>query len=161
LLDPVCITKLENIVVHENLEAFYYFIGKEEATERGGLEEHGNLLEGVFYVDVGVHQHSITDKHQNTGGCEFQLLKFFSQITYQNSNGSWYQKGCMFMMPKRLEVGYTYLDLCIKKCPKRPTHQDLATLAKISKSYARKVIIELENTGSQTDPKATNSEKRR
>jgi hypothetical protein len=33
-------------------------------------------------------------------------------------------------------------------------------MAKISKSYARKVIIELENTGSLTDPEATNSENR-
>jgi hypothetical protein len=42
------------------------------------------------------------------------------------------------------------------------TRQDLATLAKISKSYSRKVIIEeLKNTGSLTDPEATNSEKRR
>ena len=64
-------------------------------------------------------------------------------------------------MPKRLEVGYQYLDLCLDMYPQRPTHQDLATLAKISKSYARKVIIELENTGSLTDPEATNCEKRR
>jgi hypothetical protein len=64
-------------------------------------------------------------------------------------------------MPKKLEVGYQYLDLCIDKYPQRPTHHDLATLAKISKSYARKVIIELTNTGSLTDPEATNSENRR
>jgi hypothetical protein len=38
-------------------------------------------------------------------------------------------------MPKRLEIGYTYLDLCVEKYPERPTHQDLATQAKISKSY--------------------------
>jgi hypothetical protein len=64
-------------------------------------------------------------------------------------------------MPKRLEVGYQYLDLCINKYLERPTHQDLAPLAKISKSYARKVINELENTGLLTDPEATNSEIRR
>jgi hypothetical protein len=63
-------------------------------------------------------------------------------------------------MPKRLEIGYQYLDLCIDKYSKWPTHQDLATHAKISQSYARKLIIELKNTGSLTDPEATNSEKR-
>jgi transposase len=64
-------------------------------------------------------------------------------------------------MPNRLEAGYQYLDLCLERYPEQPTHQDLATLAKISKSYARKVIIELKNTGSLTDPEATNSKKRR
>jgi transposase len=64
-------------------------------------------------------------------------------------------------MPKRLEIGYTYLEMCKEMFPERPTQQDLATHAKISRSYARKVIIELENTGSLTDPEATNSEKRR
>jgi DNA-binding IscR family transcriptional regulator len=62
-------------------------------------------------------------------------------------------------MPKRLEVGYQYLDLCINYYPEYPAHQDLASLAKISKSYARKIIIELKNTGLLTDPEATNSEK--
>ncbi len=79
--------------------------------------------------------------------------------TYRNSNGGWYQKGHIFTMPKRFEVGYQYLDLCISKYLARLTCQDLATLAKISKSYARKVIIELENTGLLTDPEATNSKK--
>jgi hypothetical protein len=81
--------------------------------------------------------------------------------TYQNSNGGWYQKGRVFMMPKRLEIGYQYLDLCIDKYPKQPTHLALATQAKISESYARKLIIELKNNGLLTDPEATNSEKRR
>ena len=81
--------------------------------------------------------------------------------TYRNSNGGWYQKGRVFTMPKRLESGYQYLDLGIDKYPERPTHQDLATQDKISESYARKLIIELENTGSLTDPEATNSEKAR
>jgi hypothetical protein len=60
-----------------------------------------------------------------------------------------------------LEIGYQYLDLCLDCYPQRPTHPDLTTLAKISKSYARKVIVELKNTGSLTDPEATNSENRR
>jgi hypothetical protein len=45
--------------------------------------------------------------------------------------------------------------------PDRPTQQDLATKAKVSKSYARLVIMELENTGSLTDREATNSIARR
>jgi hypothetical protein len=74
------------------------------------------------------------------------------------------------LVPKRprvhdaKEVGswlYFYLDLIIDKYPEWPTHQDLATQANISKYNARKVIIELENTGSLTDPEATNLEKRR
>jgi hypothetical protein len=44
--------------------------------------------------------------------------------TYQNSNGGWYQRGRVFTMPKRLEVGYQYLDLCIDDYPEWPTHQD-------------------------------------
>jgi transposase len=79
----------------------------------------------------------------------------------KNQSGGWYQKGRVFTMPKRLEIGYTYLQLCKDVFPQRPTHQDLATQARISKSYARKLIIELENTGSLSDPEATNSEKRR
>jgi hypothetical protein len=45
------------------------------------------------------------------------------------------------------EVGsHLYLTrfISIKNYPERPTHQDLATLAKISKSYARKAVIELD-----------------
>jgi hypothetical protein len=52
---------------------------------------------------------------------------------------------------------YTYLDLCIYKYPEWPSHQDLATQVKISKSYARKAIIELEKTRSLSDPEATKS----
>jgi transposase len=64
-------------------------------------------------------------------------------------------------MPKRLEVGHAYFDLCTRMYPDRPTQQDLATKAKVSKSYARLVIMELENTGSLTDREATNSIARR
>ncbi len=70
-LDPVGITKLEDIISHEDSEAFDYFVGKATATERGCSEEHGNLLEGVSCVNVGIHRHSVTSKHRNTGGCEF------------------------------------------------------------------------------------------
>jgi hypothetical protein len=65
------------------------------------------------------------------------------------TQSGWYQKGYVFMMLKRLEASYQYLDLCIDKYPEGPTHQDLALLA--SKSFARKVVIELENTGWLTD----------
>jgi hypothetical protein len=62
-------------------------------------------------------------------------------------------------MPKKLEISYLYLDLCYEKYPERPTQRDLASRAKISTNYARKVIIELTNRGSPTDPEVTNSER--
>jgi hypothetical protein len=34
------------------LEAFDYVVGEVAVTERGGLEEHGNLLKGVFCANV-------------------------------------------------------------------------------------------------------------
>jgi hypothetical protein len=64
-------------------------------------------------------------------------------------------------MPKKLEISYHYLDLCHEKSPGRPSQRDLAVRAKISTRYARKVIIELTNTGSLTDPEVTNSERLR
>jgi DNA-binding Lrp family transcriptional regulator len=82
--------------------------------------------------------------------------------TLRNVNGGWYQSGKMFTMPKRLEIGYEYLDMCIDQWPNgRPSQRQLATKAKISQSTARKIIMELENTGSLTDPELTNSEKMR
>jgi hypothetical protein len=40
-----------------------------------------------------------------------------------------------------------------------PSQRDLASRAKISTKYARKVIIELTNTGSLSDPEVTNSDR--
>ncbi len=62
-------------------------------------------------------------------------------------------------MPKKLEISYMYLDLCYEKYPERPNQRELAARAKISTTYARKIIIELTNTGSLTDPEVTNSER--
>jgi hypothetical protein len=60
-------------------------------------------------------------------------------------------------MPRKLEIGYLYLDLCYEMYPARPSQRDLASWAKISTFYARKVIIELTNTGSLSDhPEVTN-----
>ncbi len=65
-------------------------------------------------------------------------------------------------MPKRLELGYTYLDMCIDQLPHGwPSQLQLATKAKICQSTARKIIMELENTGSLTDPGLTNSQNMR
>jgi hypothetical protein len=55
-------------------------------------------------------------------------------------------------MPKRLEIGYEYLDVFINQWPERPSRWQMATKAKICQSTARKIIMELENTGSLTDP---------
>jgi hypothetical protein len=79
--------------------------------------------------------------------------------TLRNANGGWYQSGKMFTMPKRLEIGYEYLDMCIDQWP-WPSHQcQLAMKHKISQTTARKIIMELKNTGSFTDPELKNSEK--
>ena len=61
-------------------------------------------------------------------------------------------------MPKKLEIGYMYLDMSIDQWPERPSQRQLATKAKISRYFAKKIIIELENTGSLTDPKVLNCE---
>ena len=62
-------------------------------------------------------------------------------------------------MPRKLEISYLYLDLCYEKFPARPSQRDLASRAKISTNYARKVMIELTNTGSLSDPEVTNSDR--
>jgi hypothetical protein len=62
-------------------------------------------------------------------------------------------------MPKKLEISYMYLDLCYEKYPERPSQWELAAWARISTKYAHKVILELTNTGSLTDPEVTNSER--
>jgi hypothetical protein len=62
-------------------------------------------------------------------------------------------------MPKKLEISYLYLDLCYEKYLERPSQPKLAARAKISTTYARKIILELRNTGSLTDPEVTNSER--
>ncbi len=60
-------------------------------------------------------------------------------------------------MPKKLEISYLYLALCHEKFPERPSQREFAARAKISTYYARKIIIELTNTGSLMDPEVTNS----
>jgi hypothetical protein len=50
-------------------------------------------------------------------------------------------------------------DLCYEKYPERPSQKELAARAKISTFHAPKIIIELTNTGSLTDPEVTNSER--
>ncbi len=64
-------------------------------------------------------------------------------------------------MPKKLEIGYDYLDLCIEMWPTRPTHRQAAKKAKVCTKSIRKIIMELENTGSLQDPDLINSEKMR
>jgi hypothetical protein len=59
-------------------------------------------------------------------------------------------------MPRKLEISYLYLDLCYEKYQARPSQHNLARRAKISTNYARKVIIELTNTGSLSDLEVTN-----
>jgi transposase len=81
--------------------------------------------------------------------------------TLRNANGGWYQSGRVFTLPKRLTIGYEYLDLCIDKWPERPSTRQLATKAKISQTTARKIVMELENTGSLLDPELTNSQNMR
>jgi transposase len=81
--------------------------------------------------------------------------------TLRNANGGWYQRGVMFTMPKKLEIGYEYLDLCIEMWPSRPTQREVAENSKISTKIARKVIMELENTGSLQDPDLIKSDKMR
>jgi transposase len=82
--------------------------------------------------------------------------------TLRNANGGWYQSGKVYNMPKRLEIGYIYLDLCIDQWPNgRPSQRELAAKAKVCQQTARKIIMELENTGSLTDPELTNSERMR
>jgi transposase len=82
-------------------------------------------------------------------------------LTLRNDNGGWYQHGRVFAMPKRLDIGYQYLDLCIDMWPERPSQRQLASFSKISVSAARKIIMELENTGSLIDNEHANSEKTR
>jgi hypothetical protein len=42
----------------------------------------------------------------------------------RNANGGWYQSGKVFTMPKRLEIGYEYLDMCIDQWPNgRPSQR--------------------------------------
>jgi hypothetical protein len=79
--------------------------------------------------------------------------------TCQNANGGFYQKGRLFLMPKKLEISYLYLDICREMYPATPSQRDLASRAKISPKYARKIIIELTNTGSLSDPEVTNSDR--
>jgi hypothetical protein len=67
------------------------------------------------------------------------------------------QSGKVFTLPKRLEIGYEYLDMCIDLWPTRPSQRQLATKSKICKKTARRIIMELENTGSLTDPELTRS----
>jgi hypothetical protein len=68
----------------------------------------------------------------------------------RNANCGWYQSSKIFTIPKRLEIGYEYLDMCFNQWPGRPSRWLLATKAKakISQSTARKIITELENSGS-------------
>jgi transposase len=81
--------------------------------------------------------------------------------TVRNDYGGWFQPGRVFTMPKRLDIGYEYLDLCINMWPERPSLRQLASLSKISVSTARRIIMELENTGSLCDQEHTNSQKTR
>jgi hypothetical protein len=62
-------------------------------------------------------------------------------------------------MPKKLEISYLYLALCHEKYPERPSQREFAARAKISTYYARKIIMELTNTGSLIDPEVTNSDR--
>jgi hypothetical protein len=62
-------------------------------------------------------------------------------------------------MPRKLEIGYLYLDLCYEMYLVGPSQRDLASQAKISTFCAHKVINELTNTGSLSDPEVTNCDR--
>jgi len=78
--------------------------------------------------------------------------------TLRNANGGWHQRGKVFNMPKTLDIGYQHLDMCIDKWPELPSQWQLAKKAKISRKFAKKIVMELENTESLIDPEVTNSE---
>jgi hypothetical protein len=76
----------------------------------------------------------------------------------RNANGGWYQSGKVFNMPKRLKISFEYLYMCMNQWPNGwPSQRQLATKAKIGQSTARKIIMELKNTGSLTNSELTNS----
>jgi hypothetical protein len=81
--------------------------------------------------------------------------------TLRNDNGGWYQHGRVFALPKRLDIGYQYLDMCFGMWPERPSQRQLLSFSKISVSAARKSIMKLENTGLLIDREHANSEKTR
>ena len=80
-------------------------------------------------------------------------------LRIQNSNGGWYQRGKVFIMPKKLDIGYQYLDMCIDKWPEQPS-RPTATRDESQNQWSlcQEIIMELENTGSLTDPEVINSE---
>jgi hypothetical protein len=73
-------------------------------------------------------------------------------LLQENQNGGFFQPGRMYGLPRKFEVGQTYLRLWELSFPAIPTALELARESKVGWEYAAKVISEIHHHDEIIDP---------
>jgi hypothetical protein len=79
-------------------------------------------------------------------------------LIFRNENGSLFQPGRMYQLPRKTEVTKVFLWLCKDVFPQRPTVNEMAKLSMLSWGFANQVITQLKALGAVLDPETMRKE---
>jgi hypothetical protein len=72
-------------------------------------------------------------------------------------NGGFFHPDTMYDLPKKMEVAEIYIDMCWTMFPEKPSLERVGEKARVSPSFAEKVMGELSETGHVLDPELVKS----
>jgi hypothetical protein len=78
--------------------------------------------------------------------------RFIHGLVVRNANGGFFHPGTMYDLPKKMEVSEIYIAMCWDEYPMKPSRERVAAKARVSPSFAEKIMRELAETGHVLDP---------
>jgi hypothetical protein len=83
--------------------------------------------------------------------------RFIPGLVLRNQNGGFFHPGTMYDLPKKMDVAETYIDMCWTMFPDKPSRERVAEKARVSPSFAEKVMKEISESGHVLDPQLVKS----
>jgi hypothetical protein len=80
--------------------------------------------------------------------------RFIHGLVVKNENGGYYHPGTMYDLPKKMEVADIYIEMYWELFPLQPSRRRVAAKARVSPSFAERVIRELTENGHVLDPES-------
>ena len=80
--------------------------------------------------------------------------RFIHGLVVKNRNGGYYHPGTMYDLPKKMEVADIYIEMYWELFPLQPSRRRVAEKARVSPSFAERVIRELTESGNVLDPES-------
>jgi hypothetical protein len=78
--------------------------------------------------------------------------RYIHGLVCRNQNGGYFHPGRIYDLPKKMEVAEIYIEMFWSMYPEKPSRECVAVRARVSPSFAEKVMKELAETGHVLDP---------